>query len=74
MSYTQPQPTLPIVSGNWLAQLLRGIAAVLFGVILGFLPGAGLVTERNGGPRLQAGVPSTRLGLERRPPRKDDSA
>ena len=44
MGYTQPQPALPMVSGNWWAMVLRGIAAVLFGIVLGFLPGAGLVT------------------------------
>ena len=30
MSYTQPQPALPMVSGNRWAMVLRGIAAVLF--------------------------------------------
>jgi hypothetical protein len=30
MSYSQPQPALPMVSGNRWAMVLRGIAAVLF--------------------------------------------
>ena len=68
MGYTQPQPALPMVSGNWWATIFTGLLkvvmavsfrrqiengwlmglggalSVLFGVILGFMPGAGLVT------------------------------
>ena len=42
MSYTQPQPALPTMSGTWWAMVLKGIVAVLFGLAALFWPGSTL--------------------------------
>ena len=43
MGYTQPQPALPMVSGNRWAMIFRGIAAALFGLAALFWPGMTLL-------------------------------
>jgi hypothetical protein len=38
ISYTQPQPLLPTMAGNWWALLMRRIAAALFGLPASWRP------------------------------------
>ena len=39
MTYTQPRPMLPTLAGNWWSLLMRGIAALIFGLMALFWPG-----------------------------------